>query len=120
MIKTQMLHCLIAYTTDTEMSFSLLRRFPRNTDRTTNKIKVDITDLSFQILAQHRQDQRGHPRLELARLTACQLWQTSPPPFRMERRTFVYNRRIPYRLAKDKPLFRTLSLFWTSCANTEA
>jgi len=62
------------------------------------QIKVDITYLSFQILAKHRQDQRGHPRLELAQLTACQLWQTTPPSFRMERRTFVYTRCIPYPL----------------------
>jgi hypothetical protein len=41
-IQTPMLRCLTAYTTATEMPFGFLRRFSRNTDRTTNKIKVDI------------------------------------------------------------------------------
>src|SRR6266699_2444160 len=88
-IQTQMLHCPTAYTTASEVSFRLLRRFSRNTDRTTSKSRWTSLNLSFQIPAKHRQDQRGHPRLELARLSACQPWQTTPPPFRMERRTCV-------------------------------
>jgi len=110
-IQTQMLRCPIAYMTDREVSFRLLRRFSRNTDRTTSKSRWTSLNLSFQIPAKHRQDQRGHPRLELARLSACQPWQTTPPPFRMERRTFVYITHIPYQLAKDKPLFREILPF---------
>lgn len=110
-IQTQMLHCPTAYTTASEVSFRLLRRFSRNTDRTTSKSRWTSLNLSFQIPAKHRQDQRGHPRLELARLSACQPWQTTPPPFRMERRTFVYITHIPYQLAKDKPLFREILPF---------
>src|SRR5258707_14112070 len=93
-----MLRYPTAYDVDTEMSFSLLRRFPRNTNRTTSKSRWTPRYLSFEIPAKHRQDQRGHPRLELARLSACQPWQTTPPSFRMERRTFVYTRCIPYPL----------------------
>src|SRR6266568_4611106 len=41
-IQTQMLRCPIAYMTDREVSFRLLRRFSRNTDRTTSKSRWRI------------------------------------------------------------------------------
>src|SRR6266699_1645580 len=54
-IQTQMLHCPTAYTTASEVSFRLLRRFSRNTDR----IRGDILVLSW--LASRRAN-RGRQR----------------------------------------------------------
>ncbi len=104
-IQTPMLRYLPTKTTSSEISLSDFGKFPRNTDRTSKTSKVDITDLSVQIPAKHRQDQRGLPRLQQARLRAGQPWQTTPPPFRMERRTSVHVNYIPYPSSEDKEHF---------------
>jgi len=55
-IHMPMLRCSTTHTTDTKMSLSLVSRFPRNTDRTTNQSKVDITQ---PILSDPRETQTG-------------------------------------------------------------
>jgi len=42
-IHIPILRCSTTHTTDTKMALSFVSRFPRNTDRTTNQSKVDIT-----------------------------------------------------------------------------
>ncbi len=55
-IHLPMLHCSTTHTIDTKMSLSSVSRFPRNTDRTTNQSKVDITQ---PILSDPRETQTG-------------------------------------------------------------
>ena len=121
MIKTQMLHCPTTYTTTSEMSLSDLGEvpakhrqnheqdqgghhatYPFRSSRNTDKIRGDILVLGWHGLQCANRGRLCHLRSG---------WN--------EEHLF-YTTHIPYRLAKDKPLFREILPFLIQCAHTGA
>src|SRR5260221_1836403 len=72
----------------------------QSTDKTTLQIKADTKPARFDPRAEHRQDQREHPHLQL---TNGQPWLTAPPSYGMNWNT-CYIIDIPYSAPIDKSL----------------